>query len=348
MEFDSRRPNLLSTRFDSTLAISFGSARRWSQWNNYRLDRQRSRVQISWTRRGKKSDFSRRAKSTNFFFLPRKKVARLWGVQKNRPSMNYDKLSRSLRYYYEKGIMQKVAGERYVYRFVCDPQTLYPFISRNSSALKESPSATNNGANSVSSFSPKAQSSAVNKSLSATPNSSSISSSSSSFSSNSINRLKQPFVRSDENYVPFYPSTFYPNSFQTPFSPYGNYSTTAAAAAAAAHVYSNNNEMKINSTNPYWSRHSFYNSSNHYSLTSFDGNGMISSTPPQTVPHENFQNSASTIDNLSSYFPYNPTNRLANIHTDCSTNFDFYSWNQKENSLEKQRTFFLSLFFFCS
>lgn len=38
-------------------------------------------------------------------------VARRWGLQKNRPAMNYDKLSRSLRYYYEKGIMQKVAGE---------------------------------------------------------------------------------------------------------------------------------------------------------------------------------------------------------------------------------------------
>jgi aminopeptidase-like protein len=44
---------------------------------------------------------------------------------KNRPAMNYDKLSRSLRYYYEKGIMQKVAGERYVYKFVCDPEALF-------------------------------------------------------------------------------------------------------------------------------------------------------------------------------------------------------------------------------
>lgn len=52
-------------------------------------------------------------------------VARRWGVQKNRPAMNYDKLSRSLRYYYEKGIMQKVAGERYVYKFVCDPEALF-------------------------------------------------------------------------------------------------------------------------------------------------------------------------------------------------------------------------------
>ena len=52
-------------------------------------------------------------------------VARRWGIQKNRPAMNYDKLSRSLRYYYEKGIMQKVAGERYVYKFVCNPEALF-------------------------------------------------------------------------------------------------------------------------------------------------------------------------------------------------------------------------------
>ena len=53
-----------------------------------------------------------------FKLLDPEEVARRWGIQKNRPTMNYDKLSRSLRYYYEKGIMQKVAGERYVYRFI--------------------------------------------------------------------------------------------------------------------------------------------------------------------------------------------------------------------------------------
>lgn len=60
-----------------------------------------------------------------FKLIEPEEVARRWGIQKNRPAMNYDKLSRSLRYYYEKGIMQKVAGERYVYKFVCDPEALF-------------------------------------------------------------------------------------------------------------------------------------------------------------------------------------------------------------------------------
>lgn len=47
-----------------------------------------------------------------FKLVEPEEVARRWGMQKNRPAMNYDKLSRSLRYYYEKGIMQKVAGKR--------------------------------------------------------------------------------------------------------------------------------------------------------------------------------------------------------------------------------------------
>ena len=69
---------------------------------------------IAWTGRG-----------MEFKLIDPEEVARRWGIQKNRPAMNYDKLSRSLRYYYEKGIMQKVAGERYVYKFVCSPEALF-------------------------------------------------------------------------------------------------------------------------------------------------------------------------------------------------------------------------------
>merc|ERR1719210_2081316 len=51
-------------------------------------------------------------------------VARRWGIRKNKPKMNYEKLSRGLRYYYDKNIILKTAGKRYVYRFVCDLQGL--------------------------------------------------------------------------------------------------------------------------------------------------------------------------------------------------------------------------------
>ncbi|VDM22229.1 unnamed protein product [Hydatigera taeniaeformis] len=44
-------------------------------------------------------------------------VARRWGLRKNKPKMNYEKLSRGLRYYYDKKIIEKSAGKRYVYRF---------------------------------------------------------------------------------------------------------------------------------------------------------------------------------------------------------------------------------------
>ena len=47
-------------------------------------------------------------------------VARRWGARKNKPKMNYEKLSRGLRYYYDKNIIHKTPGRRYVYRFVCN------------------------------------------------------------------------------------------------------------------------------------------------------------------------------------------------------------------------------------
>ncbi|CAL9705190.1 unnamed protein product [Knipowitschia caucasica] len=44
-------------------------------------------------------------------------VARLWGIRKCKPHMNYDKLSRALRYYYNKRILHKTKGKRFTYKF---------------------------------------------------------------------------------------------------------------------------------------------------------------------------------------------------------------------------------------
>ncbi|KAJ8956363.1 hypothetical protein NQ318_015101 [Aromia moschata] len=51
-------------------------------------------------------------------------VAHLWGERKNKPTMNYEKLSRALRYYYDGDMISKVHGKRFVYKFVCDLQQL--------------------------------------------------------------------------------------------------------------------------------------------------------------------------------------------------------------------------------
>ncbi|XP_069060188.1 GA-binding protein alpha chain isoform X2 [Pleurodeles waltl] len=51
-------------------------------------------------------------------------VAQKWGARKNKPTMNYEKLSRALRYYYDGDMICKVQGKRFVYKFVCDLKTL--------------------------------------------------------------------------------------------------------------------------------------------------------------------------------------------------------------------------------
>lgn len=51
--------------------------------------------------------------------LRAEEVARLWGLRKdNNHRMNYDKLSRALRYYYQKNIIRKVQGYKFVYKFI--------------------------------------------------------------------------------------------------------------------------------------------------------------------------------------------------------------------------------------
>uniref|UniRef100_H2YSN5 ETS domain-containing protein n=1 Tax=Ciona savignyi TaxID=51511 RepID=H2YSN5_CIOSA len=45
-------------------------------------------------------------------------VAKLWGIRKNKPKMTYEKLSRGIRYYYDKNIIVKCQSRRYVYKYV--------------------------------------------------------------------------------------------------------------------------------------------------------------------------------------------------------------------------------------
>lgn len=59
-----------------------------------------------------------------FKLINPEEVAKLWGTRKNKPTMNYEKLSRALRYYYDGDMIAKVHGKRFVYKFVCDLKSL--------------------------------------------------------------------------------------------------------------------------------------------------------------------------------------------------------------------------------
>ncbi|XP_018325677.1 ets DNA-binding protein pokkuri isoform X2 [Agrilus planipennis] len=67
-------------------------------------------------------------------------LAKLWGIQKNHLSMNYDKMSRALRYYYRVNILRKVQGERHCYQFLRNPSELKNI--KNISLLRQQMSPT--------------------------------------------------------------------------------------------------------------------------------------------------------------------------------------------------------------
>ncbi|XP_066205129.1 ETS translocation variant 2 isoform X1 [Saccopteryx leptura] len=70
--------------------------------------------------------------SLEFQLCDPKEVARLWGERKRKPGMNYEKLSRGLRYYYRRDIVRKSGGRKYTYRFGGRvPGLAYPVCPRS-------------------------------------------------------------------------------------------------------------------------------------------------------------------------------------------------------------------------
>lgn len=69
-----------------------------------------------------------------FILLQPEEVAKLWGERKENPTMNYEKLARGLRYYYDGDMIGKT-DIRFGYKFLCDLKELMGYSVKQLSDL---------------------------------------------------------------------------------------------------------------------------------------------------------------------------------------------------------------------
>ncbi|XP_061388735.1 ets DNA-binding protein pokkuri-like isoform X1 [Musca vetustissima] len=151
-------------------------------------------------------------------------LAKLWGIQKNHLSMNYDKMSRALRYYYRVNILRKVQGERHCYQFLRNPTELKNI--KNISLLRQSVGQTNGTNGSPGATNSNGSNSNVNQSPSSITNSP---------TSNGTNWAMPTQTPASQMQTPQRPSSQgNPNHLTLPN---GISSAAAAVAAAAAAAY---------------------------------------------------------------------------------------------------------------
>jgi len=93
-----------------------------------------------------------------------RELARLWGARKNKPRMNFDKLSRAMRYYYDKNIIKHISGQRLVYEFCRNNEdTVYSKLLKDAARTMPQKPLVSLSTSAKPSYSPPSYSSYINQ-----------------------------------------------------------------------------------------------------------------------------------------------------------------------------------------